>query len=172
MNVLIAFAATEPLTIHLPVLDLSLTWRGWERIELEEGIWLTRGPQWLPASALDEMADADLPSNPETLWAAPRITGWPDWHVQAVCRGLESADSIFFGGEEDSDGPPLRPSFVAAAKALCAVCPVSRECLTWALEKRELFGIWGGQSGRQREKLRRRMRAGETIPEIVDSCLP
>jgi WhiB family redox-sensing transcriptional regulator len=31
------------------------------------------------------------------------------------------------------------------AKALCAVCPVRDLCLAGALERREPYGIWGGQ---------------------------
>ena len=32
-----------------------------------------------------------------------------------------------------------------AAKNLCFSCPVRKECLQWALEHREIWGIWGGK---------------------------
>ncbi len=31
------------------------------------------------------------------------------------------------------------------AKALCLDCPVRRECLAGALERREPWGVWGGE---------------------------
>ena len=37
------------------------------------------------------------------------------------------------------------PSEINVAKALCAACPVMTECLAGALERREPWGVWGGQ---------------------------
>jgi WhiB family transcriptional regulator, redox-sensing transcriptional regulator len=37
------------------------------------------------------------------------------------------------------------PADVEAAKALCAPCPVREACLAGALERREPWGVWGGQ---------------------------
>jgi WhiB family redox-sensing transcriptional regulator len=37
------------------------------------------------------------------------------------------------------------PSDVEFAKALCQACPVQQLCLTGALERREPWGVWGGQ---------------------------
>jgi WhiB family redox-sensing transcriptional regulator len=42
-----------------------------------------------------------------------------------------------------------------AAKAVCATCPVSRPCLTAALERGERHGIWGGAGGDLLRWLRR-----------------
>jgi WhiB family redox-sensing transcriptional regulator len=37
------------------------------------------------------------------------------------------------------------PSTVEHAKALCLECPVRELCLEGALERREPWGVWGGQ---------------------------
>ena len=59
-------------------------------------------------------------------------------------------------GEVDEDQLPCRtqdpelffaetPQDVELAKAMCLTCPVRRECLAGALERREPWGVWGGQ---------------------------
>lgn len=48
-----------------------------------------------------------------------------------------------------------------AAKAICnghdgmPVCRVRRQCLLWALDQGELFGVWGGLSEPERRRLKR-----------------
>jgi WhiB family redox-sensing transcriptional regulator len=37
------------------------------------------------------------------------------------------------------------PADVETAKALCAPCPLKAACLAGALERREPWGVWGGQ---------------------------
>lgn len=37
------------------------------------------------------------------------------------------------------------PSELERAKALCADCPIKTQCLTGALERREPWGVWGGE---------------------------
>ena len=32
------------------------------------------------------------------------------------------------------------------ASAICATCPIKSDCLHWALEHREAWGVWGGLS--------------------------
>ncbi|MBA3652865.1 MAG: WhiB family transcriptional regulator [Actinobacteria bacterium] len=42
-----------------------------------------------------------------------------------------------------------------ARKETCRRCPVRDECLAFALEGGEKFGVWGGVSERDRRHLRR-----------------
>ncbi|HSE09188.1 MAG TPA: WhiB family transcriptional regulator [Nocardioidaceae bacterium] len=37
------------------------------------------------------------------------------------------------------------PADVETAKALCLECPVRAECLAGALDRREPWGVWGGE---------------------------
>lgn len=37
------------------------------------------------------------------------------------------------------------PADVESAKALCGPCPLREACLSGALERREPWGVWGGQ---------------------------
>jgi WhiB family transcriptional regulator, redox-sensing transcriptional regulator len=45
---------------------------------------------------------------------------------------------------------------LAAAKAVCARCPVQAECLGHALASGPVHGIWGGMSEEERRLLRQR----------------
>lgn len=65
------------------------------------------------------------------------------WRDRAACRGLDP--ELFFPPRGDT-GPE--------ARAVCADCPVQDECLTWALERDERFGIWGGQTQRSLNRIR------------------
>lgn len=42
------------------------------------------------------------------------------------------------------------------AKKYCQECPVRAECLAFALANREEYGIWGGLTVRERQKIWRR----------------
>jgi hypothetical protein len=50
------------------------------------------------------------------------------------------------------------------AKRLCASCDVREQCLDYALDNDERFGIWGGHSERERRKIKKyEMTAQEAI---------
>lgn len=74
------------------------------------------------------------------------------WREDAACGGFDSA--LFFpAGEEDS--------LAAAAKAICASCSVAEECLQYAIATNQSEGVWGGMTGAERRRLRRRLRDRE-----------
>jgi WhiB family redox-sensing transcriptional regulator len=66
------------------------------------------------------------------------------WQDDANCKGANA--DLFF---------PERGASTRAAKAICRECRVRAECLEFAIETGEKFGIWGGMSERERRKVRR-----------------
>jgi WhiB family redox-sensing transcriptional regulator len=50
---------------------------------------------------------------------------------------------------------PEKGGSTREAKRICAQCTVREQCLDYALEHDERFGIWGGLSERERRRLRR-----------------
>lgn len=67
------------------------------------------------------------------------------WAAYAACRQADP-DQFFSTKEED----------MAAAVRMCRGCPVTDECLDWALETRVRYGIWGGTTERERLRMLRR----------------
>lgn len=53
---------------------------------------------------------------------------------------------------------PERGCSVREPISVCLACPVRAECLAWALETDERWGVWGGTSEQQRAKMRRERR--------------
>lgn len=67
-----------------------------------------------------------------------------DWQEQALCA--QTDPEAFF---------PEKGGSTREAKRICSVCPVRAQCLAYALENDERFGIWGGMSERERRRLKR-----------------
>lgn len=52
------------------------------------------------------------------------------------------------------------------AKAVCAKCSLTLQCLLTALENKEEFGVWGGAGVRERERIRTKTQAVEFVRKI------
>ena len=76
--------------------------------------------------AVDERPVLDLALEVDTSF-------WTD----AVCAQDDGAFAHLFFSEELLD--------IAAAKRMCAECPVIEQCLEGALTRKEPLGVWGGQ---------------------------
>ncbi|MBK3575679.1 WhiB family transcriptional regulator [Streptomyces sp. MBT65] len=72
-----------------------------------------------------------------------------EWARRAACAHEDP--ELFF--PLSSAGPALRQK--VAAKRVCSVCPVTRQCLDWAIDGGQAHGAWGGTSERERAELRR-----------------
>ena len=67
------------------------------------------------------------------------------WQSEALCA--QTDPEAFF---------PEKGGSTRDAKRICSSCYVRGECLEYALNNDERFGIWGGLSERERRKLKRR----------------
>ena len=74
-----------------------------------------------------------------------------DWRQLAACRHADP--ELFF--PVSPSGPSLDQ--ITQAKAICAGCPVRQQCLAFALDTRQVHGVWGGMSEEER-------RHGQGIP--------
>jgi WhiB family transcriptional regulator, redox-sensing transcriptional regulator len=84
------------------------------------------------------------------------------WWDLASCRTPAGVPSHAFFSDELAD--------IAAAKRVCADCPVIAPCLEGALRRREPWGVWGGQlfsDGRIQTVKRRRGRP-PSVPRPED----
>lgn len=72
---------------------------------------------------------------------------WPDWMRDALCAQI-GGDLWYPGKGEDNNA--------AKAKQTCLRCELRDQCLNYALEREERWGIWGGLTYKQRVKIRDR----------------
>jgi hypothetical protein len=76
-------------------------------------------------------------------YTAPSITpDPPGWTLAAACQFVDA--ELFF---------PEKGGSTREAKLVCAGCDVRQECLQFALDHQERFGIYGGLSERERRRL-------------------
>ncbi len=78
------------------------------------------------------------------------VLGLSSWRLWAACRTVDTA--VFFS--PDAERGRAREAREARAKAICAHCPVIRECAIYALTAGERYGVWGGLSEQDRAALR------------------
>ena len=83
------------------------------------------------------------------------IGGMPSWTEEANCKGADA--DLFF---------PERGASTRKAKAICRACTVQDECLEYAVENSEKFGIWVGLSERERIRVKRKLSAEFDIRDV------
>lgn len=81
----------------------------------------------------------------------PPVSAVWDWQTYAACRNTDGA--VFFHPAHER-GPAARAR-EAAAKRICAGCPVAGACLRHALTVREPYGVWGGLTTAERDRIAR-----------------
>jgi len=59
------------------------------------------------------------------------------------------------------------PTALEKAKALCADCPIRRQCLSEALEREEPWGVWGGEILERGAVIARKRPRGRPRKDVV-----
>lgn len=77
------------------------------------------------------------------------------WRDDGACLGH---DDLFYSAEDEPKGERRRKE--ARAKTICETCPVLKTCRQFAMESKELYGVWGGLTETERHKLAGRQRTG------------
>ncbi len=87
------------------------------------------------------------------------------WRGEGHCVGMDRA--LFFPdrGQRGSDS-------ANRAKLACLGCPVQRDCLVDALERKDRHGVWGGTTERERRVLLRDVAGGESIASVAERTIP
>ncbi len=99
------------------------------------------------------------PMTEMTRLPKPVASNW-EWQYEGACRSLPT--EMFF--HPDGERGPRRRNRENAAKAVCATCPVIKECRAHALAVQEPYGIWGGLSEDDRAVL-----LGKDEPSIYEA---
>lgn len=78
------------------------------------------------------------------------------WQLQGLCRHDDPS--------KWTPDPPFVEIKSQEAKRICLDCPVIQQCRDWALGHREAYGVWGGLSESDRDRIlsgRLRKRRGD-----------
>jgi WhiB family redox-sensing transcriptional regulator len=85
-----------------------------------------------------------------------------EWREEARCAdGSASLTTLFFSEQLDD---------MARAKAFCRGCIVREECLDAAIDRREPWGVWGGEiivNGKVIAQKRKRGRPPKVSPPVI-----
>ncbi len=90
------------------------------------------------------------------LASRARLFGMADttdlrWYEYALCA--QADPEAFY---------PKKSGSVREAKRVCRSCEVTDQCLEYAMENNERYGVWGGMSVRERRKLEKKRKKDRT----------
>jgi WhiB family transcriptional regulator, redox-sensing transcriptional regulator len=90
----------------------------------------------------------------DALGIDPHVAGEQNWQDRALCA--QTDPEAFF---------PEKGGSTREAKRVCCACDVRAECLQYAFDHDERFGIWGGLSERERRRLHRTAPGDVAVPQ-------
>ena len=70
-----------------------------------------------------------------------------DWRDEAGCR--DKPGEWWFPEREG----PREGRWMSQARVVCAACPVSGECLDFAISEEIVHGMWGGKTPEERRRM-------------------
>ena len=89
------------------------------------------------------------------------------WQTRAACRDTDP--ELFFPPTED-DTTSVVARHLMAARPVCHACPVATDCLRWALDTGQDYGLWAATTPTERRAIRRERLAG--VPDPVADAEP
>jgi WhiB family redox-sensing transcriptional regulator len=89
------------------------------------------------------------------------------WQTRAACRDVDP--ELFFPPSDDDSSVIVARHRVAVAP-VCGRCPVATECLRWALDSGQDYGLWAATTPTDRRAIRRARMAG--VPDPVADAEP
>lgn len=89
------------------------------------------------------------------------------WQTDAACRDTDP--ELFFPATED-DTSVVVAQYLTAVRPVCQSCPVTTECLRWALDAGQDYGLWAATTPTERRAIRRQRAAG--VPDPVADAEP
>lgn len=122
------------------------------------------------------------PQAPESYQALlAKSFGWeefPTWMSRAACSGL-TTDKWFHDEVADlGEGTTFPETVMGPMRQHCSVCPVQRECITWAFEKEEnLPDHWNERTSADADRFGVYLVPGRirerfaSFPDRVDRCM-
>lgn len=118
-----------------------------------------------------EIVENSRPDGDEDVITPTWTKYMPAWHAEAACRGVEGADEVFFGENEETRAS-MNLDRQQRAQQICYECPVIRVCALHALTEPEDYGVWAGTTTKMRERARDLVTAGlmtiETVIDIIE----
>ena len=90
------------------------------------------------------VVDDSVEESFDGLWGLFSPDGDISWQQNALCA--QTDPEAFF---------PEKGGSTRDAKRVCAQCEVREQCLNWAVDHDERFGIWGGMSERERRRYKK-----------------
>ncbi len=97
--------------------------------------------------AQDGTPPSPLPP-PDRTWTAAT-----SWRHRAACAGM--SPDVFYPVRPGGRGGGAARLALDRAIAVCRRCPVTYECLWYALDHREEYGVWGATTPDDRQALAR-----------------
>lgn len=88
---------------------------------------------------------------PYTKLPAPKESNYA-WQYEGACNNY-NPETFYLPFNARADE---KRQLIKEAKAICKTCPVIKECLDFALNTEERFGVWGGLSAEERQTLLRK----------------
>lgn len=140
-----------------------------EEIAEAEGIGLSAMRFRLNGAGWDVDGQPTVKAEPKPRRLLPLLGEDNAWMVDALCA--QTDPEAFYpekGGSTRDAKATCNGSPATRARPATPACPVKDQCLLYALDNDERFGIWGGLSERERRKLRKRdMKACVDCPTMI-----